>query len=609
MSDFDARAFATENRIHVEHGSLFYDRFVQVHPGELAPQNENRLVAKLDKIWSQDAPSFFGSYPRGAVAQLFGSLVPISKNAQKEALKEQLEGIKFFEKHGIDESYKNEWESRRQPFAHLVKGDATKPEIPTAAKEFLGNGLQIYLMIDEALSQKGYPKELSFYLKRGGSMESLLSDLEDKIGMSPHRVMDIAHTQGAVGLGRALGLTEPFIEDVAQLSHIASGAHFSDNIIQHWQIGRRIPQMQGAAVYDQIQAGRLPRIAYAVQSMREQVGFNYEVPAGIKEKEQKVAAALNRLPEPMREALYHLGTEFAYTPEVTVESISPGAAAYGYHMKLVKEPGDVDGVYQVFLGQKESEHSFARLVAHEVHHLFFPQRFDAAEITQVDALANAHFARITDLKLLCDAWKVGTPNQREAIEWKITTDYAVNGMGLREALAGRTMDQFTDLVLDAYENTNIHSNFFSKTSYNSAPEKFYEMISRYAELRCVELQDNPALLQFIAPELTQIYDQHYLPHIEAQLAELKGRAPQNVSQVALTQDPNVLVVPALLEAAHAVPASHIQAQTAHILEPLHVHAPEGVDALINAEGGHSHDHSFAERLAQAAIDDGTLTRH
>lgn len=605
MTEFDARKFAEESRVHVEHGSLFYDRFVQVHPRELAPENESRLIQKLDRIWQQDAPSFFGTYPRGMVAQLFGGLVPISAKARKEVLSEQNDAADFFAKHGVDEAYKHEWESRRNPFASLVSGDATKPEIPAAAKEFLSNGMQLYLLLDEALNQKGYPKELIFYLKRGGSMESLLSDLEDKIGMSPHRLMDIAQTQGAAGVGRALGLSEDFIGNVAEVTAIASHAHFSDNIIQHWQIGRRIAP--NASTADQVQAGRLPRIAYAVQSMREQVGFNYDVPAGIKEKEYRVAAALNRLPSVMREALFELGAEFAYTPEVTVEPISPGAGAYGYHMKLIREPGDVDGVYQVFLAQKESNQSFARLVAHEVHHLFFPQRFGKDEITQVDTLANAHFARITDLKLLCDAYKIGTPKQREAIEWKINTDYAVDGVGLKQALGGRTMEQFCDLVLDAYENTNIHSNFFSKTSYNSAPEKFYEMISRYAELRCVELEDNPKLLNFIAPELTQIYDQHYLPHVQAQLNELKGRAPQADASLRLPRDTNMMVVPAMLDAAASAPATHVRADSIRLDEPSIVNAPAGVDAAIHVAGSHEHGQSFADRVTQSYTADAGIT--
>ncbi len=604
MSGFDTKQFVENNRIHVEHGSIFYDQFVQVHPRELRAENESKLVAKLDKIWSQDAPSFFASYPRGAVAQYFASMVPISADVQQGALKKQLESVNYLKKNGITEDYRTEWESRQQPFAHLVDGDAQKPQIDPAAKEFLGNGFKLYMILDEALSQRGYPKELVYYLKRGHSMEALLSDLEDPLGVSAHRLMDVAATQGVRGVAGMLGVKESFVRELDNLVDAVADKHFSDNMIQHWQIGRRMPEYVDGSVADKINAGRLPRIGYAIQSMNAQVA-QHDIPAPLKAQEQMVAGALKRLPPVMQEALFAVGAEISYTPEMTVDPIAPGAQAHGYHMKLVKNPGDVDGVYQIFLSGKEDAEAFARVLVHEAHHLFFPQRFKADEIKQVDALANQGYARLTDLKLMMDAWYVGTPKQREAIEWKIDTDYKVNGMGLKDALGGRTMNQFYDMVEHAYDRLNIHSRFFTKTGYNTAPEKFYEMVARYSELRCVRLEDNPKLLEFIAPEIGAIYDQHYILHVAEQLAELKqGKAQQTpeTPQVMGKNQPVSVAVPAMLDHRHSVPMTHIAADSAQLAGAMNVSTPRGVDELISATGEHGHGDRVRQQQSADVLD-------
>ena len=76
---------------------------------------------------------------------------------------------------------------------------------------------------------------------------------------------------------------------------------------------------------------------------------------------------------------------------------------------------------------------------------------------------------------------------------------------------------------------------------------FREVISRYAEMRQVSHRDNPGVMQFLAPGLTKVWEQHYIPHLERVyqdvVAHQKTRAVEGISgQIYnIPDDPNVQV--------------------------------------------------------------------
>ncbi len=574
---FDVEKFRTANRIHVEHGSLFPSQFLTVHPRELAPQNEAKLREKMFRVYDQDAPSFFGYQPRAHISLQLGALVPLSTASKKASLQKQLMELSKDIDSGQDTNYAKAAQDRAAPFQGLIRQITEEPDKDPAAYERLQNSLMMYLVLDEALSQRGYMKEPAAYIRRLGHPENMLADLERKLGISPREVMDVAHSGGPLAVGQALGLDTSYLQQVHDVVALATHRHFSDNIIQHWQIGRQLPGMQNASVQQQVEAGVGPRISFKINQMRAQVGKHYDVPQDIQQTEQMIVGALRLLPPPLAEALYELGTEFAYTPEMTVDTIAPGARAHGFHRKLSKSPGDVDGVYHIFVSGKEDPEAFLRVLVHEAHHLLFPKRFTMQDQRRVDGLAKYDAQRLTQLKELMDAWLVGNDEQKDAIRWKINKDMGLNGLSLDDAI-GKNGDMvgFYNMVQHAYERLNIDSPFYSKVSYNTPQDKFYEIISRYSELKFVRLREQPELLQFLAPGISEAYDLHYLPHIEEELHAIKQNKPGAGAAVS-TMPPNEanttgqIGVAAQVEAhnMHAVPNTKIAAQTIeHETAPL-----------------------------------------
>ena len=522
--EFDVRKFATEHRIHVQHGSLFADRYLLIHPAELAPENEATLRAKMHKVYSLNAPSFFSSQPQGPIAQHLGELLAVSPQSREASIRRQINDLHQQQQTGIDPALKRASEKEGGPFSALVQELKSDNARDPVKNEQYANGMTMYLVLNEALRQRGYREDLSKYIRHKSRAENVLADLERMLGVSPTVIMETARSKGLQGVGGLLGVDAKYVQEAGQLAEYTSHHKFSENMIENWKMGRKQPGMEHAGVREKIEAGLEPRIAHKINQMRAQVQFNYQVPDGIRDTENMVVGALGLLPRVLVENLYELGTEFAYTPEITVDPIAPGSHAYGFHRKLTNHPGDVDGVYQIFLSGKEDAESFTRLIAHESHHLLFANRFSPEETKQIDTLMRGDVVRLTQLKRLMDSWIRGDKQEKQQIEKIINEHFSLGGTSL-DGIRQQGVDMLTvyNMVEHAYDRLNIYSNFFTKGGYSSPEDKVYEVNSRYAELRYVRLREQPELLNFLVPGLTQVYDNFYLPHLEQQLGELKAR--------------------------------------------------------------------------------------
>lgn len=524
---FDTSRFVTDNRVHVQHGSSFADTFLVVHPRELTPQNEAKLKAKLYRTYSMDDPPFYAFRPRAQIAVQLAGLVPISKEAKQSTLLKDIQKLAKQAETGKDPDAAELDNRQEHPFDALIKEAMKQPDKDPSAVEMLSNGLALYIIFSEALRQKGYADPLSSYVKRMGHSQNILAELQDKLGVRPEDVMKAARsaegTGGVEAVASLLGVSNGFVSEVKDLTKYAADHRFSMNAVEHWAIGRAQPGMQAATLDQKLEAGKLARINGKIQGLRGQAAGRFDVPDDIKATETKIASAFKLLPPVLTELLYELGLEIAYTPEFTVDAIAPGSHAYGFHRKVTNKPGDTYGLYHLYLSAKEGAESFNRLVAHEAHHLLIPTAFSAEDRAAVDALAKQDIDRLTAMKAVLDQWQsASTDAEKQKAVDTLHTQFGADGKSFEAALGDKQILTLYNLVQESYDRLQIESQFFNKIAYDSPESKFYEIISRYAELRCVRFIDDPKLLEFVVPGMTQIYDNYYIPHLEKQLTQIKA---------------------------------------------------------------------------------------
>jgi hypothetical protein len=100
--------FTQENRIHVEHGSLFDSPYLVVHPRELAPEREETLRKKLDLTYSIASPSFFEDERRMILSLQMGQYLPIPLDAKRSLLMESIKQFNEEATSGQDTSLKQQ---------------------------------------------------------------------------------------------------------------------------------------------------------------------------------------------------------------------------------------------------------------------------------------------------------------------------------------------------------------------------------------------------------------------------------------------------------------------------------------------------------------------
>jgi hypothetical protein len=74
--------------------------------------------------------------------------------------------------------------------------------------------------------------------------------------------------------------------------------------------------------------------------------------------------------------------------------------------------------------------------------------------------------------------------------------------------------EFLWTVKHADDRLHVEGDTYAKSGYGTPQERFREVLSRFSELKLVELRDSQPLLNFIAPGLNQIFDHYYIPHLD-----------------------------------------------------------------------------------------------
>lgn len=545
----DAQDFVRAHRIHVKDGSLFIDPYLVLHPRELAPDHADALRSKLQLTYSINSPSFFESPERTAIALNLGQLVPISLAAKRSQLLEQVRQFNAQVEGGGDAKLTAQATDKRNPFAAIVRDTTGNPQVDPAGLELLKNGLAVYLLVRQKLTEQGYYKRLTDYVGRMQTTDQVMGDLGPKIGVSPQQIREAALKGGLDGVGQLLGLDPRYVADVKEVSHYAATQDFGYNVVEHWHLGRQLLGPD-ATLQQRLAAGLEARISSKTQEYRGRVRNHYDVPAPVQAEEKRIGEALNLVEPIQRKLLYALGYEICFSPEVTADDIAFHRGIYGLHRKASNDLRDIRGTYRIYFSGKGELEGSMRTLVHEIAHNLWPDQFTAAQVQRIDALVNADATRFDHLNAiltdpakfqqferLLGAYHAGNPQEKAAVIATANELFARQDITV-DALFPKLQNAYElrHLVAYAQDTLQVEGARYAKSGYNSPQERFREVISRYAELRQVRLRSEPELLNFIAPGLDQVWREHYIPHLE----QVYTKVQQNTAQGAHAPVPAAL---------------------------------------------------------------------
>lgn len=522
----DPQDFQRDHRIHVKDGSLFIDPYLVLNSAELAPVNEARLRDKLRLTYTVNNPSFFESAPRRMIALGLGQLVPHSLNAKYSKLMELIKNYNTHLQTGTDPEFKQTAEDRTHPFAAIVRETLEKPHEDPIGMDTLKNGLGMYLLVREKLTKNGYLGNLSDYVNRAGSPDQVLGELAPKIGVDVKTMRDAAARGGLDAVGATLGLDPAYVADVKNMVAYAETQDFGFNVIEHWHLGRQRLGIQ-APLQQKIAHGLEERITNSITQFRAAAHHSYDVPAPVKAEEKRIADCLNLL-EPIQRMLMHkLGYEICFTPEYLADDIAKYQGIYGLHRKAASDLRDIRGTYRIYFSARGELKDSMRTLVHEVAHNLWPEEFTPDAVKKIDALAQSDAQRFTALKRIMDekfhefdqflrAYQAGSDAEKAAIVQTTKSYFAGYGVSIDEGVLPylRDANELKYLVDYASARLSTEGVFYPKTGYESGQERFREVLSRFAEVKQVELSGNPQLMQFLAPGLNQVWEAHYIPHLK-----------------------------------------------------------------------------------------------
>lgn len=595
---FDVSWMLRDNRIHIEDGSQFLPfNYLMLHPKELAPENQQRTYAKLVKHLAIPAPSFFGSYPRNAVAFSLASVLPVSQAAQMQSLKEQMDKLEQQAKDGIHPDGHTLMDRYLKPFSADAKSRTEAPPVDAASQEFMTSALTLYMVLHEALFARAYPKEPAAYAQNLRNPDGVMSDIASKLGMSLSEYVVLAQSKGVDGVAEKLGIAAPLLEEIKGVAAEAAKHHYSENVVMNWEAGRHAQGMANQGMHEKIAVGLLQRAGSMMQQLLQRISPTSPMPEAVKESEQRVLAMLRELPKPLQEAIYYSGLEMGFVSGQNLAAVRPHlAGAGGMNMFIPFDVGSSDGLRQIINSNFENRGYSRKVLHHEVNHLFFPKLLGEEGIAKLEGLILADAKRLGELRDALDGWYKAAPADKPRLEAEIDTRFKVNHLGLHEALSSNSgnpisMQRLLDVVDDALKNLNPDSKELT-LGYPTPELRAAEIISRFSERQYATLADQPALVGFISPNLMVGYHDIYLKHIEKQVEQFKAEQqalPPQLRYMGLPPDAAGLpqTQSAAMQLAAAAPKQNAAMETLQAPSPriegssILAHLPAGVSTYLS----------------------------
>ena len=522
-----AEAFVKYNRIHLQHGSYFdaHNPLILIHPRELRPENNERLRFKVRRALEEDVPPYFADQNIGVFAEQFIKMMPLSVEAKQEAISKSLMDLMKHQQTGEDPDVAKERKNATSPFAAEVELKLKKNELGAVEKEMLKNGLGLYLIINHGL-QSQFQKGLAEFFpdissKQPGNPEQLFAHIQPFTGINPHELIEASRKDGLSGVAKKLGVDESYVQEVKLLLEVMPNHMFSLSALEAWEAGRKRPGMQAMGPEEKIRVGMVDLVSNKIHQAKKALGGSTDIHESMKPMEQMFAGHLSLLPPELAETLLRLGTDIAYTPDPNLK-FTTGVQAYGFYRHVNKNPGDLTGIYHIFLSGNGGPESFAETMVHEAHHLVMPTRLTESEVQKVDSLASAEGKRLSELNGLLSQWMGGNAATKAAVEKDIDARFMTNGKTLSQVMGNADMYRVYQMVNETFNQLQIDSNFYYKSGYDSPVSRFSEVFSRYAQMRFVRWREQPELMKFVVPNITQAYEEVYMPHVRGQLSDMRA---------------------------------------------------------------------------------------
>ncbi len=527
---FDAEIFKTDNRIHADLTSILtHDHFLVVHPGELKPENAPRLAEKIFTHYTIPEPHFFSIQPQSSIALLMSSFIPVSLDVEKEKLLKDLQAL--YEKSKTGEHPKlTETKNRySKPYAAHMKRWGEAHEKDPVGQEYMQHALASYLLMEEAFKRPpiSLTEPLASYVKHLQSPDSLIANLCTHLNIEPHEFEKASMEKGVQGIADLLKIDAATTTDIQAISAHAAQNNFPQNMIESWKEGRKQDTGRTLSIPDVLQLGVALRIKHTMATLQNHSKAKAALRKETGDLENAVVVQLGRIPAEVQEAFFLSGGEIIASADNNVGKAFGGHSnALGLHLHASYEPGKTNGIRQVYISRTQEPAERDRYLFHEVHHMVFPEQMSPESVMKIDDLMDKGATRLRALNQELKNWEEAkTPDEKRTIEARIEAGFAAEGITLSKALGEKERDpmmrRLRENVNYALKNFDPHSKELAR-GYVVPELRAAEIISRYAELRFSMLKDQPDMLNFIAPEMKEVYEQHYLPHVRKEIETLKA---------------------------------------------------------------------------------------
>jgi hypothetical protein len=521
--------YVLDNRIVMEQVG-YRDKtnpYIWLHPRDISdPKRESDLREKLMPLVSMPFPSLHDTEVRKPFV-----------NALKEILPKDptLSDVPPPQTNVVKSSPFN------SPLSHIINGQNAGKAPSEAEKQVLLEANAIYMMLEYKFSSKhniargagGYPdlmQDTVERLNRRGvaepSVDQLMHELKDALGITTTQFVRTASEYGMEGIAELLKVEKPLFNEIKQLlSHIKQD-NFPLNDVINWEYGRTI-STPNSDIAQVIENGKTARIDDMITSYRDKI-VQYGTVPDQPSNEMLVANALDLAPPLLRELFFQVGGQIIVTQEPDLYNII-GQAATGYNLSYNDFEDPNKAFNQIFISGDLGLDRTNRTIVHEIHHMLFPSHITPEVAVQADILLSRDEVRLHILKELADEYSKALVagdivKQNEVMQTLNSKEYAVGGKTMGEMISDVPIPVFLSAVNEAYQYLQIESPAYNRIgAYQDPLDRWREIIPRYAEMRFVQHLDKPELLDFIAPNLTEMYDKIYTTHLQDRLSFVKER--------------------------------------------------------------------------------------
>jgi hypothetical protein len=571
---FDPTRFQHEHRIMVL-GDAYVgqgdETFLTVHPQELKAENQPALRAKLQKVFTHQEPMWFTAPGRLSIVASLSDLIPLSAEAEGARLSDMIQHYIKKTTTGKDPDAAAHDEKSAAPFAAFVKLLQEDKPLKPDQIEALKNGIGMYLLLEKAVEGKhdqGLNGLAGPLAAQPHNADMLFAKLQTYTGLDGAAIRKVAQEGGLAAVGKALGVDEAYVQDITRLVNHLPDHKFAANAVENWKIGRTQPGMAHAGVHEQIMAGIAPRIEQKIRALQGYFHGKTEVSPDIEKIEQDIAGRLRLLPPAVTEAFFRKGGDIVYSPAGSLN----GGGLLGLNRHSKAHADDVLGIDHIYVSGGTGPDKSQDTLVHEITHTVYPNYLTPTDIARTDALALSDRQRLTQLREVVGQWmRAATPEEKAALEQQVETQFAVSGKPWSKIRGNADMNSLYTLVNEAWNNLNAESPKLTLSGYSEPEKRMAEVNSRYAGMRFVRYREQPELLNFVVPGLTEAYDQVYLPHVERALTDLRlrqeppAKAPAASAATATQSAPSQVRTLATPEA----PSVHVHAQDAVLHPPVH----------------------------------------